>query len=217
MKYILKMKIGVINYGTGNIYSISSALNEIGANHIVINSSTELSKVDAIILPGVGNFSDTKKKLDENYWTEEIIELVTNKNKALLGICLGMQLLADSSTEGLSNTVTPGLGLIPGRVDHLRAFGCNLRTPHVGWNSINLTQINHPMFEKIYDRTDFYFVHSFVFSPINKNHLLATTEYGINFAAAVGKERIWGTQFHPEKSSKAGFFILKNFIDFVSC
>ncbi|MCX7259426.1 MAG: imidazole glycerol phosphate synthase subunit HisH [Burkholderiales bacterium] len=211
------MKIGVINYGTGNIYSISSALNEIGADHIVINSSTDLFKVDAIILPGVGSFSDTKKKLDENYWSEEIIEFVTNKNKALLGICLGMQLLADSSTEGFSNTVTPGLGLIPGRVDHLRSFGCNLRTPHVGWNSINLTQINSPMFEKICDGTDFYFVHSFAFSPINTNHLLATAEYGINFAAAVAKERIWGTQFHPEKSSKAGFLILKNFIDFVSC
>jgi glutamine amidotransferase len=211
------MKIGIINYGNGNIYSISSALNEIGAEHIVINSSTELFKADAIILPGVGSFSDTKKKLDEHYWTEEIIEFVTNKSKAILGICLGMQLLADSSTEGLSNKVTAGLGLIPGRVDHLSAFGCNLRTPHVGWNSINLIQNNHPMFEKIYDGTDFYFVHSFAFSPINNNHLLATTEYEINFAAVVGNERVWGTQFHPEKSSKAGFLILKNFIDFVSC
>jgi glutamine amidotransferase len=211
------MKIGVINYGTGNIYSISNALNEIGADHIVINSPCEIYKADAIILPGVGSFFDSKKKLDENYWTEEIIEFVTNKSKALLGICLGMQLLADSSTEGLSNKVTHGLGLIPGSVDHLRAFGCNLRTPHVGWNSINLTQNHNPMFEKINDATDFYFVHSFVFSPINKDHLLATSEYGINFAAAVGKERIWGTQFHPEKSSKAGFLILKNFINFVSC
>jgi len=210
------MKIGVINYGTGNIHSISNALNEIGANQILVNSPTELHKVDAIILPGVGGFADSKAKLDSDHWTEEIIEFVKIKNKALLGICLGMQLLADSSTENSTNTEIPGLGLIPGKVDHLSVFGCKLRIPHVGWNSINI--INKSLlFEGLNNFTDFYFVHSYAFSTIDDEHIIATTKYGVSFPTVVRKDRIWGTQFHPEKSSKAGFILLKNFVKFVSC
>jgi len=210
------MKIGVVNYGTGNIHSISNALNEIGADHIMVNSPTELNKVDAILLPGVGGFADSKNKLDSNYWTEEIIQLVKYKNKAMLGICLGMQLLADSSTESSTNTEVPGLGLIPGKVDHLSTFGCNLRTPHVGWNSINIVD-KDILFEGLNNETDFYFVHSYAFSPIDEKHIIATTEYGISFPSVVKKDRVWGTQFHPEKSSKAGFILLKNFVKFISC
>jgi len=210
------MKICVINYGTGNIYSISNALNELGISHTIINSPSELHKSDAFILPGVGGFANSKKILDANHWSEEIIELVNYKNKALLGICLGMQLLADSSTESFSNLETSGLGLIPGRVDHLKSFGCTLKTPHVGWNSILLSQKNS-LFTSINDGTDFYFVHSYAFSPADKNHIIAKTKYGVSFATAIARDRIWGTQFHPEKSSKAGFILLKNFITCASC
>ena len=210
------MKIGIVNYGTGNIYSISNALNEIGADQIIINSPSELHKVDAIILPGVGGFENAKNKLDSKNWSEEIIESINFKNKALLGICLGMQLLADSSRESSNNMEIPGLGLIPGRVNHLTSLGCNLRTPHVGWNSVN-TLDKSMLFEELNNDTDFYFVHSYAFFPKDEKHILATTNYGIDFPTVVGKERVWGTQFHPEKSSKSGFILLKNFIRFVSC
>ena len=213
---IFKMKIGIINYGTGNIHSISNALNEIGADQIIINSPTELHQVDAILLPGVGGFADSKTKLDSDHWTEEIIELVKYKNKAILGICLGMQLLSDSSTESSTNLEISGLGLIPGKVKHLSTLGCNLRTPHVGWNSINIIK-KSILLEGLNNNTDFYFVHSYAFSPIDYNHIIATSEYGVSIPAVVRKDRVWGTQFHPEKSSKAGFILLKNFIKFISC
>ena len=208
------MSVGIIDYGVGNIGSVKRTLEEVGANAFIASDPKMLNDASHIILPGVGGFSEAMTRLENGGWIDPLKTLALDEKIPLLGICLGMQLLATTGEEG-GNFM--GLGLIPGNVTRLNNIGCQLKIPHVGWNSINLTQINHPMFEKIYDRTDFYFVHSFVFSPINKNHLLATTEYGINFAAAVGKERIWGTQFHPEKSSKAGFFILKNFIDFVSC
>jgi glutamine amidotransferase len=210
------MKIGIINFGIGNIHSLSNALNEIKTNYCIIESPSDLYKVDAFILPGVGSFTDSKKRLDENNWTQEIIEQVKFQNKAMLGICLGMQLLADSGTEGHSTTATPGLGLISGNVNHLSTFGCNLRTPHVGWNSINKIK-KSSILENLNSGSDFYFVHSYAFTSTNQDHIIATTQYGIDFPVVIQKERIFGVQFHPEKSSKAGFLILKNFIKLTSC
>ena len=208
----LFMKIGIINYGNGNIYSISNALRELDVNHGVINSPSGLDLFDGIILPGVGNFANSKSLLDGNHWTEEIKNFTQNANKAVLGICLGMQLLADTSTEGSSTIEVSGLGLIPGKVDHLKTFGCKERTPHVGWNSINITQKNS-LFNGINDDSDFYFVHSYAFNPLESKSIIATTHYDVEFPVAVVKNKIWGVQFHPEKSSKVGFTLLKNFIN----
>jgi glutamine amidotransferase len=108
------------------------------------------------------------------------------------------------------------LGFIPGKVDHLSTFGCNLRIPHVGWNSINIID-KSILFEGLNNNTDFYFVHSYAFSAIYDEHIIATTEYGVSFPTVIRKDRVWGTQFHPEKSSKAGFILLKNFVKFASC
>lgn len=210
------MKIGIINYGTGNIYSIANALNELSASYVVINKYNEITQVDALILPGVGSFAESKKKLDKDHWTDQIIEAVTVKKKSLLGICLGMQLLADSSTEGAEELEVPGLGLIPGKVVHLSEIGCNLRVPHVGWNSVS-TMKDDKLFKNISNNTDFYFVHSYVFSSTNNENVIAQSEYGVPFAVAISKDRTWGTQFHPEKSSKAGFLILQNFISHSLC
>jgi glutamine amidotransferase len=129
-----------------------------------------------------------------------------------------MQLLADSSTEGASEGQdTPGLGFIPGKVRHLRSFGCTLRVPHVGWNSITRTRTDDHLLAGMPDGTDFYFVHSYAFAPTDPADVLATTDYGVPVTAAVRRGHVWGTQFHPEKSSRAGFQLLKNFIEGPAC
>jgi glutamine amidotransferase len=124
-----------------------------------------------------------------------------------------MQLLADSSTEGAKDgQATPGLGLIPGKVSHLRALGCEMRVPHVGWNGITRSADANHLLDGIPDGTDFYFVHSYAFVPQDSADVLATTDYGVHVTAAVRRGHVWGTQFHPEKSSRAGFRLLRNFI-----
>jgi imidazole glycerol-phosphate synthase subunit HisH len=122
--------------------------------------------------------------------------------------------LADYSTEGAdaSGGLQAGLGLIPGHVEHMRALGCKQRVPHVGWNSVVSTKGDAGLFEGIPDTTDFYFVHSYAFTPQDPKDVLATTDYGIAVTAAVQRGRVWGTQFHPEKSSRAGMRLLRNFI-----
>jgi glutamine amidotransferase len=147
-------------------------------------------------------------------WPEEINRQVNELGKPILGICLGMQLLAGRGTEGAD---TPGLNLIPGEVVRLDQIGCKLRIPHVGWNSIALPSPVAPLFSRIPDGTDFYFVHSYAFRPFYDEHVLAWTAYGTRVTAAIGVGHVFGTQFHPEKSSKAGFQLLRNFLMLKSC
>jgi glutamine amidotransferase len=130
-----------------------------------------------------------------------------------------MQLLASCGTEGASDLIsgTKGLGLIPGRVEHLQSLGCRLRVPHVGWNSVMPTSSGNILFTSIPNETDFYFVHSYAFVPKNSHDILATTKYDIDIVAAVRNKNIWGTQFHPEKSSRAGFQLLRNFFSSLLC
>ena len=130
-----------------------------------------------------------------------------------------MQLLADFGYEGILNdneSPTPGLGLIKGNVIKLKSIGCNERIPHMGWNSIKKVS-NSRLLKDIPDGTDFYFVHSYGFVPDDKIDIVATSYYSISITAVIGRDNIWGTQFHPEKSSKAGFNVLKNFISLASC
>lgn len=212
------MKVGVIDYGVGNLGSVVRALQVLRVTPMLVDQAIDVHSMDGLILPGVGNFADCARTLEKNQWTTAIKEVVIAYKKPLLGICVGMQLLADSSTEGAVNgELVSGLGFIPGKVKHLRSFGCDLRVPHAGWNAVNYGLKKDSLFDEIPAETDFYFVHSYAFEVKNDSDVIATTEYGVSVTAAVRRDHVWGTQFHPEKSSKAGFKVLKNFIESSRC
>ena len=214
------MKIGVIDYGVGNLGSVVQALEELRATPILVTRAVDMHAMDSLILPGVGNFADCVRLLNEGGWSQALTEEVQQRGKPLLGICLGMQLLASTSMEGGtegSSDRTAGLGFIPGRVESLRTLGCCLRIPHVGWNEVISNHKSGGLFDGIPDGTDFYFVHSYAFIPDDPAHVLATVDYGVPVTAAVRSGHIWGTQFHPEKSSRAGFRLLQNFIENPAC
>ena len=212
------MKVGVIDYGVGNLGSVMRAVEELRVTPVLVNRAQDMHATDCLILPGVGHFSDCVQLLNAGGWTQALRDEVLGYNRPLLGVCVGMQLLADSSTEGaLEGYGTPGLGFIPGQVQHLRALGCTQRVPHVGWNSISQNGRSDHLFDDIPDGTDFYFVHSYAFSPQDSDDVLATTDYRVPITAAVRRGHVWGTQFHPEKSSRAGFRLLRNFIEGPVC
>lgn len=214
------MKVGVIDYGVGNLGSVMRALEELRAAPVLVTRAIDLRATDALVLPGVGNFADCMGLLNKAGWTAALRDEVLGEEKPLLGVCLGMQLLASSSMEGADETTpegVPGLGFIPGRVEHLRTLGCSLRVPHVGWNEITCTAPKRGLFQGIPDATDFYFVHSYAFVPQDPANIIATTEYGVPVTAAVKRGLVWGTQFHPEKSSRAGFRLMRNFLEGPAC
>jgi glutamine amidotransferase len=214
------MRVGVIDYGVGNIGSVLRAIEELGFNPTIITRVTELDSADCLILPGVGNFRDCARMLAESSWDLALTEVVKIAGKPLLGICVGMQLLATDSTEGVSdgaNTPVPGLNFIPGRVENLQALGCTLRVPHVGWNDVSSVHASDGLFAGIPKATDFYFTHSYAFCAKEPIHVIATTNYEVVITAAIRSGNIWGTQFHPEKSSRAGRMLLGNFIECAKC
>jgi glutamine amidotransferase len=207
------MKVGIINYGMGNLGSVRRALEELQMSVVIAAHPSALADVNRIVLPGVGAFGEAMSRLRSGGWIEGLHREVLEAGKPLLGICLGMQLLATSSEEmGLHE----GLNFIPGRVRRLNDLGSTLRVPHVGWNEVKFL-VGAPLFHCIPQGTDFYFVHSYGFEPDDPGRVAATAMYGTRVTAAVQSDRIFGTQFHPEKSSRAGRQILKNFIDYPSC
>ena len=211
----MAMKVGVLDYGVGNLGSVLRALEELRVAPVLVTRALDMHANDCLILPGVGNFADCARLLDEGGWTSALRDEVLGHGRPLLGVCVGMQLLADTSMEGADAEHpdgTAGLGLVPGRVEHLRSLGCPHRVPHVGWNSIHPVPGDDRLFDGIPDGTDFYFVHSYAFVAQDPADVLATTDHGVPVTAAVHRGHVWGTQFHPEKSSKAGFRLLKNFI-----
>jgi glutamine amidotransferase len=214
------MKVGVIDYGVGNLGSVMRALEELRVTPTLIDRALDMHAMDCLILPGVGNFADCAHLLHKGGWPEALCDEVRGSGKHLLGVCVGMQLLASSSMEGADASApqgTLGLDLIPGRVKHLRTLGCGLRVPHVGWNSVSPVTSQGGLFDGIPEGTDFYFVHSYAFVTEDPADVLATTDYGIPVTAAVRRGNVWGTQFHPEKSSRAGFRLLRNFIEGPTC
>jgi imidazole glycerol-phosphate synthase subunit HisH len=212
------MKVGVIDYGVGNLGSVLQALEELRVAPVLVNRAADMHATDCLILPGVGNFADCARLLDVGGWTTALRDEVQGYKRPLLGVCVGMQLLADSSTEGAGEgQSTPGLGFIPGQVRHLTSLGCTLRVPHVGWNSVICTRPDDRLFSGIPDGTDFYFVHSYAFTTQDSADLLAITDHGVPVTAAVRRGHVWGTQFHPEKSSRAGSRLLRNFIEGSAC
>jgi imidazole glycerol-phosphate synthase subunit HisH len=203
------MKVAVIDYGLGNLGSVRRAIAELGAEPVLADKPEQLAAADRVILPGVGSFADGMALLQKRGWVGPLRET----KKPVLGICLGMQLLASRGTEGGD---TEGLDLIPGEVVGLETLGCELRIPHVGWNALTVPSSTR-MLRGIPSGTDFYFVHSFVFQPREATDVAATTSYGVPVTAVVGRGNVMGTQFHPEKSSKAGFRVLRNFLDAGAC
>jgi len=202
------MKIAIINYGMGNLASVHKAFQDIGSNPYIADHPDDLQESDRIVLPGVGAFSEGMQRLIEHNWVDAFHKAVS-QGKPILGICLGMQMLASVGEEGGDNA---GLGIIPGKVRRLDTIGCSFRIPHVGWNEVNYTEENS-LFNEIPDHSDFYFVHSFAYQLENKKHLVATVSYDVDFPVVIKKENVIGCQFHPEKSSKAGRKLLKNFLE----
>ncbi len=196
--------IAVIDYGVGNLFSLTHSLKKIGAESVVTKDKNVIKKADKLILPGVGAFGDAAEKLRRDSLDRLIIEQC-NQGKPLLGICLGMQLFFDHSYEYGEHE---GLGLISGDVLPLKDYVKSLKIPHMGWNSLKIYDDN-PLLNGTKQGDYVYFVHSF-FAKCNEG-LSATAEYGIEVTAAVRKNNVFGMQFHPEKSGEAGLKMLKQF------
>jgi imidazole glycerol-phosphate synthase subunit HisH len=207
------VKIAIVNYGMGNLASVRRALEDIGTQPYVADCPAAMYEANRIVLPGVGAFSQGMQALSDAGWVDALHDVVTRHNKPLLGICLGMQMLASAGDEGGS---ARGLGFVPGRIERLDTLGCHLRLPHVGWNEVAY-RTNDPFFSQIPDGSDFYFVHSYALVPEQSEHVLAATPYDCDLVSVVRNRNIFGCQFHPEKSSKAGRQLLKNFVSYVPC
>ena len=200
--------IAIIDYGVGNLFSLQSSFKAINANAIVTGEPEIIKKADRLVLPGVGAFEDAAKKLKSSSLDKLVIEEAKN-GKPLLGICLGMQMLFDKSYEYGSHE---GLGLIKGNVVPMQnSIPDNLKIPHIGWNALKFTKPS-PLFKYVNEGDCVYFVHSF-YADNCENDLIATAEYGKDLTAAVGKNNIFGCQFHPEKSGNVGLNILKAFCE----
>ena len=197
-------KIAIIDYGIGNLFSIKCALQKIGLDVTIISKMHDLKEYDGIILPGVGNFSSGTKDL---YPVREHIAHLINKGVPILGICLGMQLLFEESEESPGE----GLSLLKGKVLRLPR---TVKTPHMGWNTLQILD-NNDLLDGINETDHFYFVHSYYADPSEKRIVIAETEYGIKFPSVISDKNIFGTQFHPEKSSKPGRKVLRNFAGIV--
>jgi glutamine amidotransferase len=198
--------ISIIDYGMGNLRSVSKALEFLGAPFKLCSRGKDLARATKVILPGVGAFGDAMKELKSRGFIDPLREIVARKTK-LMGVCLGLQLFFEKSEE---NPGVPGLGIFKGTVRKFRSKG--VKIPHMGWNDLEVLK-RHPLLEGIPSGEYFYFVHSYCGKPTSKNLTLASCKYGReNFSAVIGNEHIFATQFHPEKSQDAGLRILKNFI-----
>jgi len=202
------MKIVLIDYGMGNLGSARRAFEECGAEVLVSENPSDLADADRFVLPGVGAFGDGMAQLSERGWIPRIMEALKVPHIALLGICLGMQLLADKGYEGGENA---GLGLIPGEVTRLEPPVASVRIPHIGWNEVHYSD-PRLLFANIPSASDFYFVHSYQFVPKQRDTILATTPYCGTFISAVRRGNVFGVQFHPEKSGRPGMQLIRNFL-----
>lgn len=198
--------IGILDYGVGNVNAFLNVYKKLGIKSQAISDASDLSLASHLVLPGVGSFDYAMDKFSNSGLKESTEDLVTNSDIPLLGVCVGMQMLASRSDEG----VLPGLNWIPGRVEHFPKYNqCNLPLPHMGWNSIILNRKD--AITKGLDFSSFYFLHSFVYRAEDANSVLAHADYGGNFEVVIRKNNIFGMQCHPEKSHSFGSQFLKNF------
>jgi len=204
----MKNKICILNYESGNVGSVSNMLKHMGYNSVISNKEKEIKDSTHIILPGVGSFGNAMKKINNLIPIKTLENEVFKQKKPFLGICVGMQILAEKGFEHGENT---GLGWIKGNV--IKIESKNLPLPNIGWNDIIIKQ-KSILTEGLDKVKDFYFVHSYVFNPTNKNNIIAETIYEKSFCSIAQSQNIFGVQFHPEKSQKAGMILLKNFLDF---
>ena len=200
--------IAIVDYGAGNLRRVELALARLGVHTRVTADPDMLALAAGLILPGVGAFSDAMAALGRSGTIPAVLEAV-GAGRPLLGICLGMQLLLDGSEEGPG---VPGLGLLPGEVRRLP--GCGLKIPHMGWNSLTPAKPS-PLFKGLPEEPYVYFVHSYACKAADPADVLAVTDYGVPFHAAVQRGRILGVQFHPEKSGDVGQKLLANFVEMV--
>lgn len=200
--------VGIINYGAGNIKSIVNSFNYIGCKVVVVSDVLSLRSASHLILPGVGAFGHCADKLQASGLLDGIAESVFINGVPTLGICVGMQLLADSSNElGMNN----GLGWLGGEVRKIVSSGTGVRIPHVGWNNV-VFRSNFGEF-KTGDTVDFYFDHSYALTRPKYGEILATCQHGVEFSAVVRRDNIVASQFHPEKSQNAGLRFLRGFLE----
>lgn len=219
--------IAVIDYGMGNLRSVSKALEKVGGEAEVVHKAEGIEKAGALVLPGVGAFSQAMENLESLGMVEPLRQAIGN-GKLFLGICLGLQLLFTESEEGECE----GLDIIPGKVKKFKVEG--LKVPHMGWNGIRFkdeslkfeddkSKNSSPspldsqfsLLEGTPEGSYFYFAHSYYVEPEDKSVILTTTEYGIEFTSAIRKANTFGVQFHPEKSGEKGLELLKNFVRLV--
>lgn len=200
--------VGIVDYGVGNLFSVGNAVQSLSCEKIISGSPDQLSEVDCIIFPGVGAFDDGMEKLRKRGLDRFLIEYAES-GKPILGICLGMQLLLSEGSEG---GVSKGLNLIEGSVMKLPyATGCKI--PHIGWNDVFGESMSvNPVFSGVEQNTSFYFVHSYHVLPDADISLVYTDFYGQDIVAGFHADNLYGVQFHPEKSQKAGMQLLNNFI-----
>lgn len=199
--------IAVIDYGVGNLFSVEKALMQFATDVLITGDKELIAKADKLVLPGVGDFGECMSNLEATGLIQTIRECIA-KGTPLLGICIGEQILFEGSEE---SPEAKGLGIFKGMVRRIQALG--LKVPHMGWNSVTFSQPNHPLFAHLGEHPYFYFVHSYHCVPEDASIITATTEYGEKLTAAVAKDNVMATQFHPEKSGDVGLQVLKNFIE----
>jgi imidazole glycerol-phosphate synthase subunit HisH len=201
--------IGIIDYGMGNLLSVYSAFDYLGADVMICKHPEELKDADRIVIPGVGAFKDCINKITETGFKEALNEEVLKKGKPTLGICLGMQVMANKSYEGGE---FDGLGWFDADVIRLSPAEANMRVPNIGWNDVTYRP-DVPLFKRLPAKPDFYLVHSYFMNTTNPGDVVATYDYSQSVTAAVLKNNIFATQFHPEKSQDHGMRVLMNFIE----
>jgi glutamine amidotransferase len=205
------MMIAVIDYGLGNLFSLTSSLKALGAEAVITADPSEIKNAERLILPGVGAFGDAMNRL-QNIGLIALIKEEAGRGKPLLGICLGMQILFDTSFEYGKH---PGLGLIPGHVGSLeadlRSMGNLFKVPHMGWNSLHFLRGDCPLLKNSEEGDFVYFVHSY-YAKFCNPYIAASADYGVDIPAIVQRDNVYGCQFHPEKSGTAGLNILSAYL-----
>ncbi|HET7344905.1 MAG TPA: imidazole glycerol phosphate synthase subunit HisH [Nitrososphaeraceae archaeon] len=197
-------KVAIFDYGAGNLFSLKGALERNGADKVtIIQDMKSLNNFDGLVLPGVGNFDPAIKSIEQG---KELFVKAVDDHMPMLGICLGMEILFDRSEEG----ILEGLKILDGDVVMLPKQ--KVKVPHMGWNNLEITSKETKLLEGITNNSWVYFVHSYHISPKSKSLVAANSEYGISIPAVIERDNLFGTQFHPEKSGKAGSTMIKNFL-----
>jgi glutamine amidotransferase len=194
----------IVDYEAGNLRSVARAVTHAGGEPLITSRGSDVERADALIVPGVGAAADTMQNLSRHALEDPIREYIAS-GRPFLGVCMGQQALFDASEEGGEH---PCLGILPGRVVRLPG---GQKVPHMGWNRVRIVKA-HPIFDGIADGSYFYFVHSYYPRPDDNGIVLGATEYGVTFAAVVGRDNVVATQFHPEKSASTGLRMYENFL-----